>query len=323
MKVLYPGSFNPWHNGHQHVYDEACKIFGKENVYIGLAYNADKSTDVNEVYFRQWCMNSVSDNIVVIDGLIADYCREGEFDRIIRGVRQGYDLQLEEKLSHWNYEIGGVRTIYIPTPTDNMFVSSSFLREVKPYKDFEFLSQYMPTPICGRWKYNTSIPTATIYYGKSCVGKTTYLNKKYRPLSLSWDDNNSIIEGDQKIWEVLGWDDEKISEFKLRMTIAIMDEADIEYQRLLQQIVIEMEGCWDALFHYPFDDYDFPVIGNYFDYIPNQLKYQFNYVEFQCKLEERKERYRKRGGYGRSNWLEKLDKFYLSPPFKDEVIDLT
>ena len=36
MKVLYTGSFNPFHNGHQYIFDNVCKCFGKENVWIGV-----------------------------------------------------------------------------------------------------------------------------------------------------------------------------------------------------------------------------------------------------------------------------------------------
>ena len=55
MKVLYPGSFNPFHAGHQYVYDTACEMFGKENVYIGVGCSIAKfeTKDNYESYLRK------------------------------------------------------------------------------------------------------------------------------------------------------------------------------------------------------------------------------------------------------------------------------
>lgn len=320
MKVIYPGSFNPWHNGHQHVFDEACEIFGKENVYIGIAKNAGKG---NNSGFIKFCLNSVTKNIVVIDGLVADYCKENNFSKIIRGIRQGYDLQLEEKLSHWNYEIGNVRTIYIPTPNDSMFVSSSFLREVRPYKNFEYLKQYMPEHVCGRWFYNTNTYLPIVYYGKSCVGKTIYLNSKLNS-NLEY-----YQEGDKRVWEVLGWSEKKIKVYKCQMKEIINNDKHYYYYLYLKEIAEHID--WSEVFRRNFQSvishesryykhFDFPVIGNYFDYIPDRIKYTMKYVKFITTPEKRLERIKKRGLD--TEWIDKLDRFYQDPPFCDEVKEL-
>ena len=38
---LYPGSFNPWHIGHQDVLDKACKVF--DMVFVLVCESPEKS----------------------------------------------------------------------------------------------------------------------------------------------------------------------------------------------------------------------------------------------------------------------------------------
>ena len=306
MKVLYPGSFNPWHNGHQHVYDEACQIFGKENVIIGIANNKSKS---NNVIFTKWCMNTL-DNVVIINGLVADYCKENNISKIIRGVRQGYDLELEEKLSHWNYELGGVRSIYIPTPSESTFVSSSFLREIKSYRDFNYLKTYIPKHICGRWTYNTKIPNSIIYYGQSCVGKSTALKKMY--------EYDEVVNCDTKIWETVNWSVSQVDDFKKEMKQIISHKEHLLYNSDIRKLAQALD--WSKLFDNHFSVFDFPVIGTYFQFLPLEIKYQYQYIKFETSDEQRLKNMKKRKVS--KKWIQCLDEFYCEPVFCDDVVSL-
>jgi cytidyltransferase-like protein len=55
MKVLYAGSFNPWHKGHQYVYNCACEYFGKDNVIIGIGNNPAKQKTTSAEFIK-WTM---------------------------------------------------------------------------------------------------------------------------------------------------------------------------------------------------------------------------------------------------------------------------
>ena len=316
MKVLIPGSFDPWHNGHQHVYDEACEIFGKNNVFIGIAYNPSKDPTCDKTKFKKWCMNTVTDNIVIINGLVAEYCRDNNFSKIIRGVRQGYDLELEEKLTHWNFELGGIRTIYIPTPSESAFVSSSFLREIKQYKNINFLQKHMPRHVAGRWKYNTKIPKHVIYYGRSCVGKSTYLKKKFD----SYHSEMDCVEGDKLIWDILNWDSERVEDSKLILKDDIMENNKGGYDFTIAFIIRDLKNKWDKIFKPEYMNLDFPVIGNYFYFIPDEIKYCYNYIKLTTTDTKRQERISKRGLD--EKWIKALDKFYKESIFCDEIINI-
>lgn len=302
MRVLYPGSFNPWHNGHQYVYDEACEIFGKENVYIGIATNPDK--DSKDEQFVKWCLNSVTKNIVIINQLVAEYCQENKFERIIRGIRQGYDLEQEEKLTYWNNRLGGIKTVYIPTSPELNQISSSVIRTFRSYKDFDFLKQYVPRYVCGRWFYNEEIPKLTIYYGHSCVGKSTYLYD----IEKHWP----VVNCDNRIWDCAIIDKPTISK-AIRNAIEFVDDGN--YLTILENIAVNTN--WEKFFECV-NDYDFPVIGNYFYYIPNEIKYKFKYIKLTTSSAKRMERIHKRGLT--NEWAVKLDHFYQDPPFCDEEI---
>lgn len=45
---VYPGSFNPWHEGHEDVLNKALKVFDKVIILIG--YNPDKGEDARDMH---------------------------------------------------------------------------------------------------------------------------------------------------------------------------------------------------------------------------------------------------------------------------------
>jgi len=117
MKVIYPGSFNPWTIGHQDIYERALKLFG--DVKIVVAKNPDK--EEIDYDFIKWTLEPITDNVVIIGGLVAP-----EADVIIRGVRSG-DWEYEQNLSQWN-KILGSETIFLSPDPALSHISSSAAR---------------------------------------------------------------------------------------------------------------------------------------------------------------------------------------------------
>jgi len=310
MKVLYPGSFNPWHNGHQYIFDEACEIFGKENVFIGIACNRSKFKTEEEFQafaeFNKWVLRPITENVVLVNGLVAEYCKENDFQRVVRGIRQGYDLEQEEKLAYWNKELGGVKTVYIPSPVELNQISSSVIREFRKYgKPFEFLSKYAPEHSLGRWYFNETIPTVSIYFGKSSVGKTTTLSE------------TKTIEVDKAVWQYLrGSSKEEISK---RFQEVISNQDRKSYEKLIT--VLSCLVDWEGLFTSALStNIDFPVLGNYFDHIPPCLRYRFKFIEF-TNTQANREKFCVSRGW-KVERLKEFDFFYKNPPFADETVIL-
>lgn len=125
MKIaVYPGSFNPWHKGHADVLQKALKVFDK--VVIAVPSNVG-ATSANVGV-------SLYPNITVIefDGLLSDYVKQKDFDAVIRGLRNGNDLQYEMNLQYWNEDLGiQIPVFYVITDRTLSHISSSAIREIE------------------------------------------------------------------------------------------------------------------------------------------------------------------------------------------------
>lgn len=116
MKVIYPGSFNPWTIGHQDIYNRALKLFG--SIKIVIAKNPEKEFDYE---FVKWTLEPLTSNLEIVSGLVAPDC-----DAIIRGVRSG-DWEYEQGLSQWN-KILGAETVFLSPDPALSHISSSAVR---------------------------------------------------------------------------------------------------------------------------------------------------------------------------------------------------
>lgn len=147
-KVLYPGSFDPFTNGHLHVIKTSASLFDK--VYVDLGINSAKTRhyDANlmKKAMEEVFMEDGIDNVevVIYDGATIDLAEELGVDMIIRGIRDSIDLAEEERAAALNYDYSGIDTMYVRAG-DFGNISSSVVRELLKYnKD---ITKYVPTPV--------------------------------------------------------------------------------------------------------------------------------------------------------------------------------
>jgi len=134
MKVaIYAGSFNPWHQGHEDILIKALKIFDK---IIVLQGHNPKKLEHKDKSFLEVCKrheNKVEAG--VFNGLLADVVKEVKPDALIRGLRNGYDLEYEANLQYWNEDLGvECPTVYFICDRKLTHISSSALREYENLK---------------------------------------------------------------------------------------------------------------------------------------------------------------------------------------------
>lgn len=172
-KSLFPGTFNPFTDGHMSVYRQACQLFGENNVYIGVAQNLSKN-DVDQDYIK-WTINSVSKNVIVIPktSLVSDFCKNNDFKFMIRSLRNTMDFVTEMDLAHWN-RVMGVQTIFLPCEEGMEKISSSALRQLKKFN--KPLDGYLPPEVYDRW---TRKPKRILVSGKIGAGKSSFLEKYF------------------------------------------------------------------------------------------------------------------------------------------------
>ena len=147
-KAFYPGSFDPFTNGHLHVVRTACKLFDK--VIIGIGTNIQKERRFSNTLMKEAIEKTLKERkitnveVIIYDGLSVDVAKELDCNFMVRGLRNDMDYQYEENLAQINEDISGLDTIYFRSGVLG-FISSSMVMELITYhKD---VSRYLPTPI--------------------------------------------------------------------------------------------------------------------------------------------------------------------------------
>ena len=131
--VLYPGSFDPFTNGHLDLVERAGLLF--DRVIVAVAVNAAKSPIFTMQerceLIRESCSSLEHVEVVSIDGLLVDSLEYYGADAILRGLRAFSDFEYELQMALMNRELlQGCETIFLTPQLENSYVSSTLIKEV-------------------------------------------------------------------------------------------------------------------------------------------------------------------------------------------------
>lgn len=131
-KIIYPGTFDPFHNGHEKIVRTLSDIFDK--VIVIVFDNSNKNTTLNKD-IRSKAIGNIFKSIDNIEVITSErsLIEELEFHNVkylARGVRNSEDVVIEMQRSNMMSKIGEVKTIFIPSEEETAFLSSSIIREL-------------------------------------------------------------------------------------------------------------------------------------------------------------------------------------------------
>jgi pantetheine-phosphate adenylyltransferase len=133
VRALYPGSFDPIHNGHIDIALRAAGIF--DEVIVGV-YDMPKKKllfDVGErlAQAEQAFSGSPKIRVAGFSGLTVDYAREVGAMVLVRGLRVFSDFELEFRMGLANKKLAPeIETVSIMTDIQHISISSSTIREI-------------------------------------------------------------------------------------------------------------------------------------------------------------------------------------------------
>ena len=152
-RVLYPGSFDPIHNGHVQVVEQAAELFG--SVVVAAMVNPAKvdgafTLDERMAMLRESLAHVPDVQVVQRSGLVVNVATELGVDFIVKGLRTAGDFEFEMQMAQTNEAVTGVRTVFVPTAPSFSFLSSRFIREIA--REGGDVTHLVPEPVSRRLK---------------------------------------------------------------------------------------------------------------------------------------------------------------------------
>jgi pantetheine-phosphate adenylyltransferase len=132
-RAMYPGTFDPFTNGHADLVRRASGIF--DRVVVAIAANPGKAP-LFPLEKRIELVQTVIDglpNVEVVGytGLTVDFARTHDLNVMMRGLRAVSDFEFEFQLATMSRHLNNqVETVFL-TPTEQFnFISSTLIREI-------------------------------------------------------------------------------------------------------------------------------------------------------------------------------------------------
>lgn len=146
--VLYPGSFDPFTNGHLDLVERAARLF--DRVVVGVALNTLKNplftVEERVEMLKASCDHISKVEVVSFSGLLVDALDEFEAQAVLRGLRAFSDFEFELQMALMNRSLKEeCETIFMMPSQANSFVSSTMIKEVAIFEG-DYV-KFVPEPV--------------------------------------------------------------------------------------------------------------------------------------------------------------------------------
>ncbi|HEU6441727.1 MAG TPA: pantetheine-phosphate adenylyltransferase [Microvirga sp.] len=162
--ALYTGSFDPVTNGHLDVLRQACAVADKIVVAIGVhsskapIFAAEERAEM----LRAVCgpvlqARGVELEVATFDGLAVDAARRHGASLIVRGLRDGTDLDYEIQMASMNAAMApDVQTIFFPASPPVRPITATLVRQIAAMRGD--VSAFVPGLVAERLKAKFTRP---------------------------------------------------------------------------------------------------------------------------------------------------------------------
>ena len=133
MKVVYPGTFDPFTRGHEDLVRRAARLF--DRVVVAVAESASKrpffAADERVEMAREVLAPLPNVEVVGFSSLLMDFVHEQDARIVLRGLRAVSDFEYEFQMAGMNRNLyPDVETLFLTPDEKYMFISATIVREI-------------------------------------------------------------------------------------------------------------------------------------------------------------------------------------------------
>ena len=132
-RIVYPGTFDPIHNGHLDIAKKAAELF--DELILVVAVNQEKSplfSDGERVGLIKKSLSKVKNiKVDTFEGLIVDFVRSTDSVAIIRGLRHVSDFEFEFQMAMMNFNLNpNIKSMFMMPDEKYIHLNSTVIKDV-------------------------------------------------------------------------------------------------------------------------------------------------------------------------------------------------
>lgn len=132
-KAIYPGTFDPFTNGHLNLVTRAAQLF--DEVILAIAFSPSKKPlfTLEERVTLAKSVTSHLANVTVVgfSDLMANFARQQHANILVRGLRAVSDFEYEMQLARMNQHLmPELESVFLMPAQEWSYISSSLVKEV-------------------------------------------------------------------------------------------------------------------------------------------------------------------------------------------------
>lgn len=132
-RAVYPGTFDPFTNGHLDIAERAVAIF--EELVIAVSADSGKQTafslEERVEMAREACAHLGRVQVAPFEGLIVEFARSRGAGVLVKGLRTATDFEREMQMAMMNRSLApDLDTLLLPADSRYAFLSAGLVREV-------------------------------------------------------------------------------------------------------------------------------------------------------------------------------------------------
>jgi pantetheine-phosphate adenylyltransferase len=136
LKIVYPGTFDPFTRGHEDLTRRAARLF--DRVIVGVADSRSKqpffATEERVAMAREVLSAYPNVEVVPFSSLLMDFVHAQDARVILRGLRAVSDFEYEFQMAGMNRNLyPEVETLFLTPGEQYMFVSATIVREIAKF----------------------------------------------------------------------------------------------------------------------------------------------------------------------------------------------